>query len=77
MPKTISPHHQEAKDDLVHGLRIFVKHNGGIGKCAVRMGMDDHNLAKILRLDRAVSLSKLEEMGNAVGLKLEMKWVQK
>ena len=77
MPAIITPQHQEAKEDLVLDLRTHIKNHGGIGKAATKMGMDDHNLAKILRLDRTVSLSKLEDMGSKLGLKLEMRWVKK
>lgn len=74
MPAIITPKHAEAKEDLILDLRTHIKNNGGIGWASAKIGMDDHNLAKILRLDRTVSLSKLEEMGNKLGLKLVMRW---
>lgn len=67
----------DAKEELIVGLRTYVKHYGGIQKAAAKMGMSDHDLAKVLRLDRTVSIGKLHDMGEAIGLKLDMRWVEK
>jgi DNA-binding phage protein len=70
----ITPKHAEAKENLILDMRTHIKGHGGIQWAASKMGMDDRDLAKILRLDRTVSLSKLEEMGSAIGIKLVMRW---
>lgn len=74
MPVYITQKHREAKENLVLDLRTHIKNNGGIGPAAAKIKIDAHELAKILRLDTTVSLSKLETMGNALGFKLVMRW---
>lgn len=73
----ISYEHAEAKVKLIIGLRTYIKHFGGVSAAAVKMKMDPHDLHAILRLDRSVSLSKLQDMGMALGVKLVMKWEAK
>lgn len=57
------------------GLRVYSLHRyGSVAAAAKKIGMNENDLAKVLRLERPVSLSKLEEIGKAVGLKLSMRW---
>lgn len=70
-----SPKQQEAKDDLIIGLRTFVANKrGGITEAAHKAKMDPQELSKILRLERAISLPRLFHLGEALGLKLTMRW---
>lgn len=73
----VSTKHQEAKEDLIIGLRIHIKSIGGIPEAAKKVKMDQHDLAAVLRLDRSVSVSKIQDMGDALGLRLIMKWEPK
>lgn len=70
----VSTKHQEAKEELIVSLRVYIRHAGGIPAAAKKMKMDQHDLAAVLRLDRTVSVSKLQDMGEAIGVKLVMKW---
>lgn len=70
----LSPKHREAKDELIIGLRTYISKTSNISKAAAKMKMSDNDLSKILRLERSVSMSKLEEMGNSLGLELVMRW---
>ena len=69
--------HRVAVEELIVSMRVYIRHNGGIPVAAKKMKISDHDLAKVLRLDRTVSLSKLHEMGNVLGLELVMKWEPK
>ena len=73
----ISHKHLDDKADLVHALRIHIKSKGTIADAARKIKMDEHALANVLRLERSVSLSKLDEIGAKLGLRLVMKWEKK
>lgn len=74
----ISPAHRDAKEMLTLELAARVgQQRGGIAEAARRLKIDSHDLAAILRLDRTVSLSRLSDIGAALGLELQLKWRHK
>ena len=72
----VSFKHANAKADLIYGLRLHIigLPRGTLDKIAAKMGVLANDMSAMLRLERAVSLSKLEEIGNHAGLKLVMRW---
>jgi hypothetical protein len=74
----ISPAHRDAKEVLTLELAALIgQRRGGIAEAARTLKMDPHDLAAVLRMDRAVSLSKLSDIGAGLGLELRMKWRHK
>lgn len=76
----VSYKHQAAKEDLIISLRVHIRTLGGLPEVSEKLKvlkMDPHDVAAIMRLDRVVSLSKLQDMGDVLGLRLVMKWEPK
>lgn len=71
----ISPKQRDAKEELIICLRTHIRHTGGVSEAARKIKMSENDLSKVLRLERAVSLSKIFHMGEALGLRLSMRWV--
>lgn len=74
MARTHSAEHKAAKEKLIDDLRRRVRNSSTVPAVAAKIGMDMHDLAAVLRNHSPVSISRLEEIGRAVGLKLVMKW---
>lgn len=77
MAYATSPLQTDAMEELIISLRVHIRYNGGIPVAAKQTGMVRTDLASVLRLDRPVSMSKLMEIGDKLGLEIAMKWVPK
>lgn len=73
----LSPRHLAVREQLINELRVHIKNGIGIQAAARKAKMDPKDVSKFLRFEIPASISKVQDLGEAVGLKLVMKWERK